>query len=282
MLHSRRPESGQPATRREVQHRPTVRTPCPPVKRPPRAGHSSSTQAFHHSTAHNKRPPQEGESRAQSPSRRYAPPPRSRSEAPSRCPNRRPRLAQTRHRCVSSDQTNFIDAQPLLMNPTPPCNRPLTSRRNFLKTSSQAMAGVALTTGLARPGYTAEQNTIKVALMGCGGRGTGAAGQALSTQGPTKLWAVADVFPSRVDATLGQLRARHADQIDVPPERRFVGLDGYKKAIDSLDKGDVVILATPRLPPHAFRIRRPKRPQCLHGKILCRRCTRHPPRPARR
>jgi myo-inositol 2-dehydrogenase / D-chiro-inositol 1-dehydrogenase len=107
------------------------------------------------------------------------------------------------------------------------------------------MAGVALTTGLARPGYTAEQNTIKVALVGCGGRGTGAAGQALSTQGPTKLWAVADVFPSRVDATLGQLRARHADQIHVPAERAFVGLDGFRKAIDSLDKGDVVLLATP-------------------------------------
>jgi len=120
-----------------------------------------------------------------------------------------------------------------------------TTRREFLKTSSAALAGAALAGAIARPGYAAENNTIKVALVGCGGRGTGAAAQALSTQGPTKLWAMADVFEHRLQGSLGNIKAAHEKQIEVPPERQFLGLDGFKKAIDSLDKGDIVLLATP-------------------------------------
>jgi myo-inositol 2-dehydrogenase / D-chiro-inositol 1-dehydrogenase len=123
-------------------------------------------------------------------------------------------------------------------------NQPI-SRRVFLKTSSAAATGVALAGALARPGYTAESNTIKIALVGCGGRGSGAAAQALSTAGPTKLWALADVFEPRVQNTLANLKQQHEKQVEVPPERQFVGMDGFKKAIDSLDKGDLVLLATP-------------------------------------
>jgi myo-inositol 2-dehydrogenase / D-chiro-inositol 1-dehydrogenase len=121
----------------------------------------------------------------------------------------------------------------------------LTTRREFLKTSGTALAGAALASGIARPGYAAEDNTIKVALVGCGGRGTGATAQALSTKGPTRLVAVADVFEHRAQGSLANLQKGHEQQIDVPPERQFVGLDGYKKAIDLLGKGDVVLLATP-------------------------------------
>ncbi len=120
-----------------------------------------------------------------------------------------------------------------------------TTRRQFLKTSGSAVAGAALAGALARPGYAAENNTIKIALVGCGGRGSGAAAQALSTQGPTKLWAMADVFEQRLQGSLAGLRERHEKQVDTPPERQFVGLDAFKKAIDTLDKGDVVLLATP-------------------------------------
>jgi predicted dehydrogenase len=119
------------------------------------------------------------------------------------------------------------------------------TRRSFLKTSGTTLAGVALATATPQPGYTAESNTIKIALVGCGGRGTGAASQALSTQGPTQLWALADVFPSKVQSTHAQLRERFPQQVDAPPERQFTGFDGFKKAIDSLDKNDVVLLATP-------------------------------------
>lgn len=124
-------------------------------------------------------------------------------------------------------------------------NRSLTTRREFLKTSSAAVAGAALASGIARPGYAAEKNTIKIALVGCGGRGTGAAAQALSTRGPTKLWAMADVFEHRLQSSFASLKEAHEQQLEVPLERQFIGLDAFKKAIDSLDKGDVVLLTTP-------------------------------------
>src|SRR6185295_6048135 len=110
------------------------------------------------------------------------------------------------------------------------------SRRDFLKNSSKAVAGAALAGAIVRPGYAAESNTIKVALVGCGGRGTGAAANALSTAGPTKLWALADVFEPRVASTLNTLSGQFSKQVEVSPERRFVGFDAFKHAIDSLDK----------------------------------------------
>jgi predicted dehydrogenase len=120
-----------------------------------------------------------------------------------------------------------------------------TTRREFLKTSGAVMAGAALAGALARPGYAAENNTLKIALIGCGGRGTGAAAQALSTPGPTRLWAMADVFDYRLKSSLGGISKGHEKQIDVPSDRQFIGLDAFKKAIDSLAAGDVVLLATP-------------------------------------
>jgi len=121
----------------------------------------------------------------------------------------------------------------------------LPTRREFLKTSGTVVASAALAGALARPGYTAENNAIKIALVGCGGRGTGAAAQALSTSGPTRFWAMADVFDYRLQSSLDGIRKGHEKQIDVPPDRQFIGLDGFKNAIDSLAPGDVVLLATP-------------------------------------
>ncbi len=124
-------------------------------------------------------------------------------------------------------------------------DKSLGSRREFLKRSGNALAGTALAGALAARSYAGEDNTIKVALIGCGGRGTGAAANALSTKGPTKLWAMADVFEHRLESSFKNLSKRFADKVDVPPERRFLGLDAYKKAIDALDEGDVVLLTTP-------------------------------------
>jgi len=118
------------------------------------------------------------------------------------------------------------------------------SRREFLKRSGGALAGTALAGALAARSYAGEDNTIKVALIGCGGRGTGAAANALSTKGPTKLWAMADVFAHRLESSFKNL-SRFAKKVDVPPERRFLGLDAYKKATDALRAGDVVLLTTP-------------------------------------
>src|SRR5687767_7416234 len=119
------------------------------------------------------------------------------------------------------------------------------SRRHFLKNSSKAMAGTALLSGLAverfAHGAISPSDTVRIALVGCGGRGTGAANHALSTQGPVKLVAVADAFKPQTDRALNQLKG-HKDKLEVPEEHRFVGFDAYKQAIQL---ADVVILATP-------------------------------------
>lgn len=117
------------------------------------------------------------------------------------------------------------------------------SRREFLSKSGKASA----LAGIALPHVHAAQNsTIPVALVGCGGRGTGAAINAISvTNGPTKLTAMADVVPAKMNASYDKLKSQFPDKIDVPPERRFLGYDAYKQAMDSLPKGGVVILGTP-------------------------------------
>jgi len=121
-----------------------------------------------------------------------------------------------------------------------------TSRRNFLKNSGRIAAASALAAGIAPNLYAAGSDTIKLALIGCGGRGTGAASNALSVKnGAIKLVAMADVFQSRLDRSYGNLGRRPSSQVDVPKSRRFLGFDGYKKAMACLDKGDVAILGTP-------------------------------------
>src|SRR5205814_10619286 len=96
--------------------------------------------------------------------------------------------------------------------------------------------------------YAGESNTVSPALIGCGGRGRGAAENELSTtSGPTKLVAMADVFPKKLADGHAQLKsnAKLEAQVDVPEDRRFIGFDGYKKAMDCLKPGDVVMLTTP-------------------------------------
>ena len=121
------------------------------------------------------------------------------------------------------------------------------SRRDVLKATGCAAAVTALA-GVAIPQnvYAAQENSIRLALVGCGGRGSGAASDALSvTTGPTKLVAMADVFDDRLSGSYRALKKKHKETVDVPPDRRFLGFDAYKKAIDCLRPGDVVILATP-------------------------------------
>jgi predicted dehydrogenase len=117
---------------------------------------------------------------------------------------------------------------------------------DFLKTTSQVATASALA-GVTIPSvHAAEDNTIRVALVGCGGRGTGAAGNALSTkQGPIKLVAMADVFKERLASSYEELKTAHGSDVEVGCDHKFVGFDGYQKAMDCLKPGDVVILATP-------------------------------------
>src|SRR5882757_826589 len=143
------------------------------------------------------------------------------------------------------------------------------SRRDFLKTSAVAVAGAGLMSALAPPVHAAGSDTLKIALIGCGNRGTGALVQALNTSGSVKLWALADTFSDRVEMCLehvnrelkseqtetrparkgkgkkakpaAKLVANVSDKVDVPKDRQFVGLDAYRKAIES--GVDVVLLA---------------------------------------
>jgi len=121
-----------------------------------------------------------------------------------------------------------------------------TSRRDFLKNTGRLAATSVLAAGLSSRIYAGENNTIKVVLIGCGGRGAGAADNALSVKnGPVKLVAMADVFADKLNRSFKGLQERHAARMDVPEDRRFLGFDGYKKAMDCLSKGDVAIFATP-------------------------------------
>jgi predicted dehydrogenase len=119
------------------------------------------------------------------------------------------------------------------------------SRRDLIKATGGVAVASALA-GVAIPAvHAAGGDIVNLALVGCGGRGTGAAADAMRTKGPTRLLAMADVFQDRIRGSQRSLKRDFAKQMDVPPERTFVSFDGYKKAMDCLNKGDVVILATP-------------------------------------
>ena len=120
------------------------------------------------------------------------------------------------------------------------------SRREFLRNTGRMAAASALA-GVAIPHvHAAEDNTIQVALVGCGGRGTGAAVNAMEVpNGHAKLVAMADVFEDRLNSSYNSLKERPAEQFDVPADRKFAGFDAYKKAMDCLRPGDIAIFATP-------------------------------------
>ncbi len=113
-----------------------------------------------------------------------------------------------------------------------------------MKSTSSAVAGSALIGSLSieRAAFAQGDDTLKIALIGCGGRGSGAANQALRVSGKVKLVAMADAFGDRLDKSLNELAAQHKEKVQVPSENKFVGFDGYKQAIAL---ADVVILATP-------------------------------------
>ena len=120
-------------------------------------------------------------------------------------------------------------------------------RRGFLKTSTVAAAAAGTATAsFSRMVHAGEDNNIRVALIGCGGRGTGAADNALSVEnGPIQLVAMADVFDYKLKQSYDGLKEKHKDKVDVPDDRKFVDFDGYKKAIDCLRPGDIAVMATP-------------------------------------
>ena len=119
------------------------------------------------------------------------------------------------------------------------------TRRNFLKSTGAAAIGstIAFNIGLPKPSFAMNSETLKVGLIGCGGRGTGAANQALNADPNVALTHMADIFQDRLDLSIKSLKTEHGDKIKVNQDTTFVGFDGAKKVIDS--DVDVVILTTP-------------------------------------
>jgi predicted dehydrogenase len=130
-------------------------------------------------------------------------------------------------------------------SPSSPPQAEQSSRREFLKTNGRLAVGTALA-GVAIPHvHAAEDNTIRLALIGSGSRGSGAVVNAFeSPNGPCKLVAMADIFPRRLEGSHKALAKQYPQMVDVPPERRFLGFDAYRKAIDCLRPGIDIAMCT--------------------------------------
>ena len=118
------------------------------------------------------------------------------------------------------------------------------SRRQFLKSGSAVAVGAAVTSNLAIPKavHAGGSETLRIGLIGCGGRGNGAAKDALEADPNTKLVALAEIFPDRLEDAKRNLRASCGSQFDVADEHCYVGFDAYRHVIDQVD---LVLLATP-------------------------------------
>lgn len=122
------------------------------------------------------------------------------------------------------------------------------TRRSFLVGTGLAAAStLAGSAAAAAPAvHVAGSGKLRIALVGCGGRGGGAATNALSVRGAElELVATTDVFAGKAGAVVDALREQFAGKVDVPKERQFTGFDGYRHAMDCLRPGDLVILTTP-------------------------------------
>lgn len=121
------------------------------------------------------------------------------------------------------------------------------SRRNFFKDSGLLLAGGAFvggSLGIARAAHAYGSDTIKLGLVGCGGRGTGAAIQALSTAGGgVQLTAMADLFASNLQTAYRSIKGKHPDKVELSSDSRFVGLRAFEQVLAA--DVDLVILATP-------------------------------------
>ena len=135
-----------------------------------------------------------------------------------------------------------------MTDPTPSPRSPSTARptrREFLRNSGVAAAGI----GVAPFGFTRTEqhrdDVLRVGLIGCGGRGTGAASQALSTDGEVRLVAMADLFGDRLESSLANLQENptFGDRVGVAEEHKFTGFDAYRQLLAT--DIDVVLLATP-------------------------------------
>ncbi|MEA4949982.1 MAG: Gfo/Idh/MocA family oxidoreductase, partial [Petrimonas sp.] len=120
------------------------------------------------------------------------------------------------------------------------------SRRKFIKTAGLATAGTIISSRVTLGSnsiWASNSNTLKVGLVGCGGRGTGAAGDALNADPNVILTAMADAFEDQLQTSFNTLKGKYGNKVQVPESNKFTGLDAYRKLVDS--DVDVVLLAAP-------------------------------------
>lgn len=115
-------------------------------------------------------------------------------------------------------------------------------RREFIKAGSALAGATMLASSPVSSVFAAGTDEIKIALVGCGGRGTGAVFDAFASGQNIKLVAMADAFQDNLESTYKTLKEKFGDKVDVPDSRKYVGFDGYKSAIKD---ADVVLLVTP-------------------------------------
>jgi len=142
-------------------------------------------------------------------------------------------------RLVSS---SAFKTTPLAAAPARPV-QPSSGRRDFLRTTAAVGTTLATSAWVARSAYAGGDDLLRIGLVGCGGRGAGAAANALAADKNVKLVALGDTFADRLSQSLENLKKEAGDKVDVPKERCFVGFDAYQKVIDS--GVDVVLLCTP-------------------------------------
>lgn len=122
---------------------------------------------------------------------------------------------------------------------------PGSPRREFLRRTTAVASATALAGATIPHVHAAGSDTIRLALIGCGSRGSGAVLNAMnSPHGPVSLHAMADVVEARLTTALGNLSREHPERVDVPKDRQFIGFDAYKQAIDCLRPGDVAMLTS--------------------------------------
>jgi myo-inositol 2-dehydrogenase / D-chiro-inositol 1-dehydrogenase len=119
---------------------------------------------------------------------------------------------------------------------------PKPNRRTFIQYTGAVIGGsLAFNIG-SSPAFAGSSNTLKVGLIGCGGRGAGAASEALAADPDTVLTAMGDVFSDRLEESYKELAEMYPSRVKVDKNNKFVGFDAYKKVIDAVD---VVLLTTP-------------------------------------
>jgi predicted dehydrogenase len=125
-------------------------------------------------------------------------------------------------------------------------NKSNVNRRDFIKKSGVMAAGAAVLGSISPVAFARDDETIRLALIGCGGRGAGAVGDALSVpnEGPVQLYAMADIHGERIEPRLAALKKRFPDQVNVSADRKFIGFQAYKQAVDILRPGDIALCTT--------------------------------------